>query len=178
MIVDAHTRIFEGALATLRSGAAVTLESAAVASGLTKPGLMYHFHTKESLMLGLVAYVVGKWEQGLLERLGKAVSEARPAERIRAYIDFALTTHFDEADIVMLADPRLRETLSARWAESMAPWLDLPDSLPLEHRARLTAVRLLGDGLWFAGAASFFVPEPAELSLIRAVADEILEGIG
>jgi AcrR family transcriptional regulator len=41
-------------LALLRRGVTVSLESAAQACGLSKPGLMHHFHTKQALMLALV----------------------------------------------------------------------------------------------------------------------------
>jgi hypothetical protein len=45
----------------------------------------------------------------------------------------------------VLADPRLRERLTARWAQRLAPWIDLPAELPVEERARLAALRLLED---------------------------------
>lgn len=175
MSTGTRTRILDCSLAILRTGGTVTLESAAREAGLTKPGLMYYFPNKQALMLGLVDHVVDRWERLLVERLGTSVDVATPAEKIRAYLDFALTTTFDETDIVMLSDPRLRDPLSSRWTTQMAGWVDLPEGLSADERARLTAVRLLADGAWFASATKVFVPSTEDLDRIRTIALGLLE---
>ncbi|MFD6059486.1 TetR/AcrR family transcriptional regulator [Rhodococcus wratislaviensis] len=175
MAGSSRLRILDGALSLLRSGGSVSLESAAVEAGVTKPGLMYHFPTKEALMVGLVNHVVDRWERKLVDLLGVPVAQARPEARIRAYADFALVTDFDATDIVMLSDPRLRESLSARWESRMAAWIDVPDDLPAAQRARLLAVRLLADGAWFASAASVFALSHADREQVRALALNLLE---
>lgn len=177
MLADTRTRILVGALDLLREGGSVSLESAAERVGLTKPGLMYHFRTKEALMVGLVDHVVDGWEAELVRLVGSRPEQASADARIRAYLDFALTTNFDETDMVILSDPRLRNSLSTHWEDRMAPWVELPAGLDDDVRSRFLAVRLLADGAWFASAANVLAPEPAERERVRAVAHELLRGM-
>ncbi|GAB3996126.1 hypothetical protein GCM10029992_15240 [Glycomyces albus] len=73
---SSRTQILEGALDLLREGEAVSLESAARRANLTKPGVMYHFPTKEALMLALLDWVVDCWERDLNAQL--EVPSTRP----------------------------------------------------------------------------------------------------
>jgi AcrR family transcriptional regulator len=175
MSSDGRAQILDGALALLRDGGTVTLDSVARRSGLTKPGLMYHFPTKEALMLGVVDHSVDRWERDLTARLEGALSESAPAVRIRAYLDWCLSGQFDPSDLGMLADPRLSERTTAQWAARIGPWIALPPELSPARRGRLTAVRLLADGIWFAEATGLFPPAPDEREQLRAIAYQLLE---
>ncbi|MCG8916062.1 TetR/AcrR family transcriptional regulator [Actinokineospora sp. PR83] len=173
--MNSREHILDSALALLRSGGSVSLESAAREAGLSKPGLMHHFRTKEALMLALVDHVVDGWERALAERLTGEVARASAGDRIRAYLAWSTSGGFDEADLVVVADPRLRPAMTARWEERLGPWLALPDDLDPDARARLTAVRLLCDGAWLADAAHLFPIPPDERDRVRAVAERLLE---
>lgn len=65
-------------------------------------------------MLALVDHVVDAWERELAALLPVPLTQASPRERIQAYLDWALSGSFDAADLVMLADPRLRDRLTGR----------------------------------------------------------------
>lgn len=171
-----RTLILDGALSVLRDGGTVTLDSAARQAGLTKPGLMYHFSTKQALMIGLVDHVIDGYEQALEELLPGPVSEATPAARIGAYVEWSLTGTFDQSDLAMLTDPRLCGPLTERWAERMGPWLDVPDDLAPEQRARLIAARLIAEGSWFADAAGMFPLGDSDRAQVRALATELIAG--
>jgi AcrR family transcriptional regulator len=173
--VNSREKILDGALTLLREGGTVSLESAAQRAELTKPGLMHHFHTKQALMIALVDHVVDRWEQELSDRLAGPISDASPRERMLAYLDWSLSGDFDTADLVMLADPRLREQLTARWEQRMAPWIGETADLPTAARARLTAVRLLADGGWLADASGVFPIPDDERDQVRAIALRLLE---
>lgn len=173
---SSHDRILGGALELLRAGGTVTLESTARRVGLSKPGVMYHFRTKEALMLALVDRVMDGWDVQMARRLPGPPEQVPAEERLRAYLDWCLSGEVDETDLVMLTDQRLRATLKERWVARMTPWVDLPEDLAVERRSRLLAVRLLADGVWFADAAGVFVPGPQERARVRAVADELLAG--
>ena len=138
--------ILQAGLDILRSGGTVSLESAAREACLTKPGLMYHFGTKEALMLALVDTVVDEWERQLRRRLGADPSQVTAAQRVEAYLDWCLSGGFDAQDLVMLTDPRLRSRLTERWKERFEEWFDVPEDTPAAVRGRLAAVRLLADG--------------------------------
>lgn len=168
--------ILEGALEILASGGTVSLETAARQVGLSKPGVMHHFPTKEALMLSLVDRVAEGWRMALEERLGCPPEEASAAQRLGTYVEWCLAGHFNETDLVMLSDPRLRQSLLARWAERMATWIEVPQNLPLERQASLTAARLIAEGAWFASATDVFAPASELRAPLRAIADHLLEG--
>lgn len=174
MNTSSRERILGGALELIRSGGTVSLASAARQVGLTKPGVMYHFPTKEALMLALVDRVMDGWDAQMSRRLSAPPEQVPAEERLRAYLDWCLSGEVDETDLVMLTDQRLRATLKERWVARVAPWVDLPEDLPPERRSRLLAVRLLADGVWFADAAGVFAPDPDERVRVRAVADALL----
>lgn len=45
-----------------------------------------------------------------------------------AYLDLVCDAHVDHGDLVMFADPRLRELLSARWNDRMGEWVHVPEN--------------------------------------------------
>lgn len=127
------------------------MESAARANGVSKPGLMYHFSSKQALLEALIDHLIDGYEKDLEELLPEG-ADATPEKRIEAYLIWATTYTHDAADLIMLADPKLRVPMSARWAERFRPWTDLPADLPPLRRARLNAVRLIADGCWYSEA--------------------------
>lgn len=175
MVTISRTHILDSTVELLRSGGTVSLESAAQRCGLTKPGLMHHFRTKQALMLALVDHVLDRWESELAGRLGTPLAAASAHDRVRAYLDWSLSGAFDGADLVMLADPRLCGQLTARWEQRLAPWLELPVELPVDVRTRLAAVRLLADGAWLADATGVFPLSADERDRVRAVALEMVD---
>jgi AcrR family transcriptional regulator len=173
---SSRDRILDGALELLRAGGTVSLESAARHVGLSKPGVMYHFPTKEALMLALVDRVMDGWEAEMARRLPAPADQVPARERLRAYLDWCLSGEFDDADLVMLTDPRLRAELRQRWVARVMPWVALPEDLPPGRRGPLEAVRLIADGAWFADASGVLALDPDERARVWAVADALLAG--
>lgn len=168
--------ILGASLALLRQGRSVSLDSAARAVGLTKPGVMYHFPTKEALMLGLVDYVVDAWLVELGSRIpGGSPWDAPVSERVRAYVDWCLSGECDPTNLVMLADPRLKGTLTARWSERFEPWYSPEAGMPGEAVRGLTAARMMAEGVWFTSAAGICPPDESELADLRAIAHELID---
>lgn len=178
--------ILDNARSLARDGETISLDTAARASGLTKPGLMYHFPTKVALMAALVDHVMDDCERELTARLQAHprhdtghdtrhdTGGAPVRERLGAYLDWVCDGDFDTSDLVMFIDPRLREPMTERWAERIEPWLQVPDDLPDDERARLLGVRLIADGLWFAAASGGVVPTSDERDGVRALARRML----
>ena len=172
--MSSRQQIVETALDRVRAGESVSLNTVATQVGLSKPGLMYHFPTKEALMLALVDYVLDCWERELERRLPGPPGQADARDRLRAYLDWALTGDIDQGDLAMLADVRLRPLLTAHWKQRMLPWVETPEGLTDRQRTRLTAVRLIADGIWIGDALSLQAFSPEERQRIRSLADEIL----
>ena len=171
---NSRTEILDHALDVLRAGNSLTLESAALQSGLTKPGLMYHFGTKEALMLALVDHVVDRYEAELTAVAGGGLSALSPTERVLAYLRWSLEGGFDASDLVMVADPRLRGSMIERWNQRIDPWIAVPVDLPVIERARLSTVRLIADGSWFSESAGATPLPDDERDQVYRTACEIL----
>lgn len=172
-----HTRqqILEASLSVLRdpSGPALTLESASKRAGLSKPGLMYHFPTKDSLVRGVLLHVAAQWESRLLELLGKPLASATAEERVGAYVAFAAETVLDPADVAVCFNAHYRADLADVWEGRLRPWVALDEDLSAERRGRLEAARLAADGYWYAVASGVLAPAAADraatLSAINAL---------
>jgi len=156
----------------LRDGESLSLDSVARATGLTKPGLMYHFPTKEALMTALVDRVVDRCERELEGLLPSGVTSPTTRERLAAYLRWALALPHDGSDLVMLSDPRLRDRLIERWSERLRTWVEVPKDLPVRDRARLHLVRFAADGCWFADSSGYVPLAQDERS------DVLLVGLG
>lgn len=159
--------VLDAALTLLRDGGTLSLDSAARAAGVTKPGLMYHFATKEALVAALLDHLIDGYERELVELLPAGRGGPTTRMRITAYVRWALTHAHDAADLVILSDPRLREQMTERWVERLREWVDVPADLPDAERAALQAVRLVADGCWFADATGILpVPDPDRAAVL------------
>ena len=133
--------ILDAALEVLRHGDALTLDAAARHAGLTKPGLVHHFATKESLTVAVVDRVIDLWEAELRARVRNGADEV---ERLRAYVEFALLGALDPSALALLADARLRDKLCEQWMRRLDPWFGSGLDDP-----RVRSARLLADVAWF-----------------------------
>lgn len=161
--------ILNAALETLRQGEALTIDSVARQSQLTKPGVIHHFATKENLALSVVNHLLDRWEAELEARVGE---DASPSERLRAYVDFALMADFDSSDLAFLSDVRLRDKMTAQWTTRLRPWVSVNS---VEDQARVDSVRLLADGAWFDRALGVVEWSEHERKAILSIALEMID---
>ena len=168
-------KALDSGLDLLRRGTPLSLDSVARAAGLTKPGLMYHFPTKVTLMTALVDRVVDRCEGELEWHLPAGTTSPTTKERLAAYLRWSLVSPHDGADLVMLGDPRLRDRMIARWSERLQPWVEIPEDLPAPDRARLHLVRLAADGAWFADSSGYLPLTDDERRDLLLVALGLLE---
>lgn len=167
---DTRTKILDHAVELLRGGGVLTLDSAAHAAGLSKPGVIHHFRTKQGLMLAVVDHIIDSWEADLRARLH---NPGDPLDRLRAYLDYAFTGDFDSSDLVIVGDAALREPLRQRWVERLEPWFAPVARTP---GPELTAVRLIADGAWFDQALGIANLAPREREAVHHIALELLGG--
>ncbi|GAP79376.1 MULTISPECIES: TetR/AcrR family transcriptional regulator [Brachybacterium] len=180
---SAREAMLDAAEAHLGEGGTLTLDSAARAAGVTKPGLMYHFSTKEQLLGAILDRMTARYEREMLAlvaaRHGAEIedfAEAPAEHRVLAYLDWACTGAIDAADLVIFADPHLRVTLTERWEDQLSRWLGLPAGVDAGRGARLLAVRLMADGLWFDRASGLDVGSEGQLDQARELARDLLGG--
>ena len=163
--------ILDAAIASLRNGEALTIDALARATGLTKPGVVHHFPTKDVLASAVVDRIADRWEADMLARTPDG---SDPLQRLRAYVDFALTGQFDTSDLALLADPRLRDSLLQQWVDRLDPWFGIDIEGPLERRAQLRAARTLADGAWFNKALGLSTMTFDEEAVVHEIAKKLL----
>ena len=180
---SAREAMLDAAEAHLGADGTLTLDSAARAAGVTKPGLMYHFSTKEQLLGAILDRMTARYEREMLAlvvvRHGAEIedfAEAPAEHRVLAYLDWACTGAIDAADLVIFADPHLRVTLTERWEGQLSRWLGIPAGVDAGRGARLLAVRLMADGLWFDRASGLDVGSEGQLDQARELARDLLGG--
>jgi AcrR family transcriptional regulator len=176
---SSKTAILDAALAVVEvpDGADITLDAVARQAGLTKPGLMYHFPTREALLLAIVEHAATRTEGAMHDELraqGVTFETASPAQRIRAYATATATGHISRAEYAIFTEAAYRPSLTEPWTRRMAPWFALPDDLPAAERARLTLARLAADGLWGAVATGVFPPSPHDRDAVLTLLQDLM----
>jgi AcrR family transcriptional regulator len=158
-----RTAIVEAALrvAHRQGGAQFSFEATASEAGLTKAGVLYHFPTREDLVLAVVEHVAHVWDDAMREALDRPLEESTPAERIRAYVVVAAGDEVSLGEFAIYADALCRPEHLGPWNDVFAPWFDL-DGCSAEERARLSCARFAADGLWVAKATGTTPPSPAD----------------
>ncbi|RUP82332.1 TetR family transcriptional regulator [Glutamicibacter protophormiae] len=160
------TEILDSALEVLRSGGTLTIDAVARAVGITKPGVVHHFPTKETLTVAVTEHLLDGWEEELAARAG---DRTEPVDRLRAYVELTLLGEMDVADVALVADLRLREKLAALWSARMSSWfgeLDAP---------ALVAARLMADGAWIDRSLGLLDLDASRRSAVAGVALELIE---
>lgn len=177
MALDTRTRILQAAkqLAEEHSsihGVPLSLESVSQRVGLTKPGLMYHFPTKEALMLGLVDYAAAEWDERLRRHTGCVANEVSPYDRHRAYVIVATTAEVSRADYWIFSDALYHPTLATAWHQYLDPWFEA-NGLSPTARSLITAARFCADGAWMSEATGVFPAE--DLAAVQSHALGLIE---
>jgi AcrR family transcriptional regulator len=166
------TEILDHAIDVLRRGEALTMDSAAREAGLTKPGVVHHFATKETLVFALVDHIVDRWEHDLMALTPEGSS---PVEKLRAYVDYSMAGDFDQSDLALLSDVKLRDSLTERWTGRLEPWFgDGIDGTVLQ-RASLRAARFLADGAWLNNSLGIRVVRDDERDAVHAIAMQLVD---
>ncbi|MEV6656744.1 TetR/AcrR family transcriptional regulator [Nocardia fluminea] len=179
MSSDTRDRILD-ALETLlleRGAAQMTLDNVAAAAGVSKGGLLYHFKSKDALLIGLV--------QRLGDRARAQLEEARSSGSSIAewYLQTPDPTTQDDAVELALYRSLLAtmRTIDASGSEPdevqraldavMVAWSDNLDT-EVDDPVRADTIRLVGDGVYLRALLGLPQIEPARY---RAVVDRLLQ---
>ncbi len=142
---------------------AATLDAVAAQAGVSKGGLLYHFHSKDELIVGM------------LERLGTQ-AEADVAKMRTAPngpVDFYLETSVDSGsdfDRALIAASRVAQENDPRAAAALAAARDSWFQVLAEHLGDdplARTIQLIGDGLYFDDTTG--LSDPTALDHVRAV---------
>ncbi|APU15113.1 MULTISPECIES: TetR/AcrR family transcriptional regulator [Actinoalloteichus] len=146
-ILDAAIRVTERAGIT-----GLTLDAAAEEAGVTKGGLLYHFHTRDDLLLAIQQRITDQWEERLLAELGMPRDEATPQQRAAAYARLNLSDQpSSTAELAFMLESANHPALAEVWNELTQRWVPAPTS-PESATLNLFLARLAADGLWLLEA--------------------------
>ena len=160
---------------TVESGAVrMTLDAVAETAGVSKGGLLYHFPTKEALLLALVQRYVERFNEKRLRLLEAAQGETLP--EARAFVRGAFSSETDAerpraaflaaaANGIELLRP-IREYYQARFAE-----LAEHD----EAFALCAVAALAADGLWMLELMQLSPLSPEQRDRVEAKVFELLD---
>lgn len=161
-ILDAALRVVDAV-----GGADITYASVATEAGLTKAGLMYHFPSRDELMVGVIEHVIGRWQTELVDELGKPLEESTLTERVRAFAAFAGRGGVTAGEFVVFAEAVRREELAAPWLVYLQTWFGFDES---DQTTPLMLVWLAVNGLWISEATGVLVlSESRRANLLEAM---------
>lgn len=133
-----------------RSGASsVTLDAVAAEAGVSKGGLLYHFHSKEALLRELVQSCISR--TGALVDAHTAADPDPTGRAARAYVDaMAADTEAPEEQLALWAALLEDRELGPAWRDTANAWAEADAEDPAVDTVDATVARLAADGLWLA----------------------------
>ncbi|PVC92164.1 TetR/AcrR family transcriptional regulator [Streptomyces sp. CS131] len=168
-ILQAATRVVQ------REGVkSVTFDSVAAEAGLTKGGLLYHFASRDDLVLAIHQHLADQWEADLVAAAGKPATEATRDERLAAYTQVAIQSA-TRAELLLMLEGSTDAAHSAVWEAVTERWAPPPASAG-DDPATLDRfiVRLAADGLWLYESLT---SQQLTSEMRRAVAERIADAL-
>lgn len=98
----------------------LTYESVATEAGLTKGGLLYHFPSREALLLALHEYVAAQWEGCLEEEAGAPAEKLTAEQRFAAFV--RLSQNPDRAEMLLMLEAGEDDVANEAWERVYARW--------------------------------------------------------
>ncbi|MEI2639119.1 MAG: TetR/AcrR family transcriptional regulator [Microthrixaceae bacterium] len=150
--------------------AAVTFDAVSQEANLSRGGIIYHFPSKDELLIAMVERIAEVWEEELLAALDRPWFESTPVQRVKAYLQVAVGSTA-QSDIAMMIDPAVPfdgehpiQRVVRRWVPSAA---EATDS---EAAFEYYLIRLAADGLWLHSALDI---EPFDPDLQDRIVDRL-----
>jgi AcrR family transcriptional regulator len=130
---------------------ALTLDAVAQQAGVSKGGLLYHFHNKDALMTGMVEQLIRDFEAVLQVEFEQDDAPGTPGQWVRAYI--RATLRFSQQSLALIArltsiaafSPNLFE--AAKIYEQQ--WRQRIETSGIDP-TKATIILLATDGLWLS----------------------------
>ncbi len=108
---------------------------------------MYHFRTRDDLLMAIQRHLTEAWEKQLLTELGKPLEQSTAQERAAAYARVNAHGSASKAELAFMVESATSSELAQVWNDLMARWVPQP-SVPDPAQLDLFLARLAADGLW------------------------------
>ncbi|WP_350351687.1 TetR family transcriptional regulator [Microbacterium sp. A8/3-1] len=175
MRLSKRDHILDAALSVVEHNgvAALTYEAVSERSGITKSGLLYHFSSKEALLVALHERLAELWEDELVSSLGGPPEAATATERLRAYAEVSARSA-SGPELRLMLEATINPEFDRPWKRVIARWLPDPSGIDPEDpdAMQILIARLAADGLWMADSLNTL---PLASSLRTAIARHLTE---
>ncbi len=168
-ILDAATRVIT------RDGAArLTLDAVAREAGVSKGGLLYHYPSKDALLMAALDAHLGAFEQALTAR---EATDPQPLGRF-ARANFTVTLDGDpqpDASAAVIGAIALNPNLLAPVRDRYAGWRARAEADGLPPGLG-TLIALAADGLWLADLLGLGAPDDVTRAQVRDTVERLTRG--
>ena len=149
---------------------AVTFDSVAAECDLTRGGIMYHFPSRDDLLLAIHQHVADQWVEALVRAAGGCADDATTDERFAAYVQVCAQSA-SRAELLLALEAETHPERKAPWITIQERWTPSPFENQDDHQAldRFVA-RLAADGLWMY---NYLSGEPLPPEVRTTVAERI-----
>jgi len=153
----------------------LTLEATAHEAGISKGGLLYHFPTKDALIMGMIHHYLERFTQDLYAS-ADALGLDSPGRWTRAYLEvtFVDNQRFPHMNAGLLAALATNPPLLAPVQKSFAQWLALLNEDGIDP-VTANIVRLVADGLWLVELFGLAPPDQEMKSKIIHELENLIE---
>lgn len=155
MRTSKRTRILDAVVDIIqRDGVtAVTFDAVASETKLTRGGLLYHFPSREELILATHKHLAERWENEMAKAAGKEAAAATSAERLAAYVQTCAKSA-NRAELILMLESANEPGFGDIWQDVIDRWTPpVPDPDDQAALSRFIA-RVAADGLWIHEALS------------------------
>lgn len=140
-ILDAAAEVIETDGVT-----AITFDSIAAATGITRGGILYHFQSRDELIAAIHRHLAQRWERQLEAACDRPVEQTTAAERLIAYIRTAADSA-TRSQLQMILDSQHTEHQKT-WDDVLERWTGRRRSGATAADRPATIALLAADGLW------------------------------
>ena len=168
-ILDAAVRVIN------RDGiTAITFDAVAAEAEVTRGGMLYHFPSRDALILAINQHLADQWEANLLRTVGKPLDQTTVEDRRQAYVGASLRA--SRAELLFLLEFQRDPAMGAPWARLIEAW-SVPEPGDSGDEAALSrfVARLAADGLW---AYEYISSRPMPPDLRKRVSERLVVLLG
>jgi AcrR family transcriptional regulator len=162
--VETRARLLQAAIAVIQTQGVerLTLDAVAKEAGVSKGGLLYHFASKEALVVGSIQYLLDDFEAAIAAELDRDNNPNAPGSWLRAYVNATFNYKNLPTSLIfsllsaVTMNPELLKPAQSRFDDwqhkCLAKGLD---------PVRASLVRLATDGLGYAEMLGEQLPNEA-----------------
>ncbi len=169
-ILDAAVRVVN------RDGVtAITFETVAAEAGVTRGGMLYHFASREALILAINQHLAQQWEAQLQRLAGRAPDTMTAVERQQVYVQASVHAA-TRAELLFLLEFSQQPEFREPWNRIVDAWT-VPEPQGANEAQALShfLVRLAADGLW---AYEYVSGRTLPKALRQRAADQLTQALG